>query len=81
MDRQIVLSVLARRRSRLPRRPAADACLHPGRHHPAALAGSSRTVADIRQVFGFTIGETTLTEVRELFGDDGKVNLFQDPGT
>jgi hypothetical protein len=31
------------------------------------------------QVFGFTIGETTLAEVRELFGEDGKVNLFQDP--
>ena len=31
------------------------------------------------QVFGFTIGETTLTEVRTLFGEDGKVNLFQDP--
>lgn len=31
------------------------------------------------QVFGFTIGETSLAEVRELFGEDGKVNLFQDP--
>jgi hypothetical protein len=31
------------------------------------------------QIFGFTIGETTLTEVRTLFGEDGKVNLFQDP--
>ncbi|SDW34678.1 hypothetical protein [Thiocapsa roseopersicina] len=31
------------------------------------------------QVFGFTIGETTLAEVRRLFGEDGKVNLFQDP--
>lgn len=31
------------------------------------------------QVFGFTIGETTLAEVRTLFGEDGKVNLFQDP--
>jgi len=31
------------------------------------------------QVFGFTIGETTLAEVRALFGEDGKVNLFQDP--
>lgn len=31
------------------------------------------------QVFGLTIGETTLAEVRELFGEEGKVNLFQDP--
>ncbi|NCA69503.1 MAG: hypothetical protein EOM91_05225 [Sphingobacteriia bacterium] len=30
------------------------------------------------QVFGFTIGETRLAEVRELFGEDGKINLFQD---
>ncbi len=31
------------------------------------------------QVFGFTIGETTLSEVRALFGEDGEINLFQDP--
>lgn len=32
------------------------------------------------QVFGFTLRETTLEQVRALFGEDGKVNLFQDPG-
>ncbi|MBK1644758.1 hypothetical protein CKO25_08870 [Thiocapsa imhoffii] len=31
------------------------------------------------QVFGFTIGESTLAEVRALFGEEGKINLFQDP--
>lgn len=28
------------------------------------------------QVFGFTIGETTLGDVRRVFGEDGKINLF-----
>lgn len=31
------------------------------------------------QVFGFTLGETTLADVREVFGDDGKINLFANP--
>ena len=33
------------------------------------------------QVFGFTLGETTLAEVRKVFGEDGKINLFTHPGT
>jgi hypothetical protein len=28
------------------------------------------------RVFGFTLGETTLGQVRELFGEDGEINLF-----
>jgi hypothetical protein len=28
------------------------------------------------RVFGFTLGETTLGEVRELFGEEGEINLF-----
>lgn len=36
-------------------------------------------VAGRTQVFGFTLGETSLADVRALFGEDGKVNLFQDP--
>jgi hypothetical protein len=33
------------------------------------------------QVFGLTLGETTLAEVRALFGEDGAINLFETPGT
>jgi hypothetical protein len=29
------------------------------------------------QVFGFTLGRTRLSEVREFFGEDGTINLFQ----
>lgn len=32
------------------------------------------------QVFGFTLGETTLAEVRDLFGQEGTINLFETPG-
>lgn len=32
------------------------------------------------QVFGFTIGETTLAEVRQVFGEEGKINLFAQGG-
>jgi hypothetical protein len=28
------------------------------------------------RVFGFTVGETTLGEVRKLFGEEGEINLF-----
>jgi len=28
------------------------------------------------QVFGFTIGETTLSDIRKVFDEDGKINLF-----
>lgn len=31
------------------------------------------------QVFGLTLGKTTLAEVREQFGEDGTINLFQTP--
>jgi hypothetical protein len=31
------------------------------------------------QVFGFTIGETTLSDVRDVFGEEGKINLFSHP--
>ncbi len=31
------------------------------------------------QVFGFTIGETTLAEVRAVFEEEGKINLFERP--
>lgn len=31
------------------------------------------------QVFGFTLGETTLGEVRRVFDEEGKLNLFADP--
>lgn len=30
-------------------------------------------------VFGFTLSQTTLAEVREQFGEDGTINLFQTP--
>ncbi len=33
-----------------------------------------------RQAFGFTLGETTLAEVREVFGDEGTINLFETTG-
>jgi hypothetical protein len=32
------------------------------------------------QVFGFTLGATTLAEVRQVFREDGEINLFQTPG-
>jgi hypothetical protein len=32
------------------------------------------------QVFGFTLGATTLAEVRQVFREDGEVNLFRTPG-
>ena len=32
------------------------------------------------QVMGFTLGETTLAEVRRVFGEEGELNLFQAPG-
>jgi hypothetical protein len=28
------------------------------------------------QVFGFTVAETTLTDIRAVFGEEGKINLF-----
>lgn len=31
------------------------------------------------RVFGFTLGETTLGEVREVFGEEGTINLFENP--
>lgn len=33
------------------------------------------------RAFGLTLGETTLADVRALFGEEGKVNLFADPAT
>lgn len=32
------------------------------------------------EVFGFTLGVTSLADVRTVFGEDGKVNLFAVPG-
>ncbi|AFL75679.1 hypothetical protein [Thiocystis violascens] len=32
------------------------------------------------RVFGFTLGQTTLAEVRAVFREDGELNLFQTPG-
>jgi hypothetical protein len=32
------------------------------------------------QVFGFTLSETTLAEVRQVFREDGEINLFRTPG-
>lgn len=32
------------------------------------------------RVFGFTLGETSLAQVRELFGQEGTINLFENPG-
>jgi len=32
------------------------------------------------QVFGFTLGETTLAEVRRVFREDGEINLFRTSG-
>jgi hypothetical protein len=32
------------------------------------------------EVFGFTLGQTTLKEVRDLFGQEGTINLFETPG-
>lgn len=32
------------------------------------------------QVFGFTLGATTLAEVRRVFREDGEINLFRSPG-
>ncbi len=31
------------------------------------------------RVFGFTLGETTLAEVRKVFGEEGTINLFENP--
>lgn len=33
------------------------------------------------RVFGFTLGETTLGEVRKVLGEEGTINLFAHPGT
>ncbi len=38
----------------------------------------TQNVSGRSQVFGFTLGETTLADVRSQFGEDGKVSLFQD---
>jgi hypothetical protein len=32
------------------------------------------------RVFGFTLGQTPLAEVRKFFGEDGAINLFETPG-
>ncbi|HYN79700.1 MAG TPA: hypothetical protein VES73_18110, partial [Lamprocystis sp. (in: g-proteobacteria)] len=32
------------------------------------------------QVFGFTLGQTPLGEVRSFFGEDGTINLFKNAG-
>jgi hypothetical protein len=32
------------------------------------------------RVFGFTLGQTPLSEVRQFFGEDGTINLFKTPG-
>ncbi|MCK7576134.1 MAG: hypothetical protein MZV65_09680 [Chromatiales bacterium] len=32
------------------------------------------------QIFGFTLGSTTLAEVRQVFREDGEINLFRSPG-
>jgi hypothetical protein len=32
------------------------------------------------RVFGFTLGQTPLTEVRGLFGEEGTISLFETPG-
>jgi hypothetical protein len=41
----------------------------------ATLGSNGRT-----QVFGFTIGETPLAEVRRVFEEDGTLSLFHNPG-
>lgn len=33
------------------------------------------------QVFGFTLGATTLAEIRQVFREDGEINLFRTVGT
>jgi hypothetical protein len=40
---------------------------------------TSTSAAGQTQVFGFTLGETSLKEVRELFGQEGTINLFETP--
>jgi hypothetical protein len=40
----------------------------------------AQTDAGQTQVFGFTLGETTLAEVREVFEEEGEINLFETPG-
>lgn len=40
----------------------------------------AQTEAGQTQVFGFTLGETTLAEVREVFEEEGEINLFETPG-
>lgn len=40
-----------------------------------SVDGQGRT-----QVFGFTLGETRLAEVRSVFGEEGKLSLFAQPG-
>ena len=37
----------------------------------------SRDESGRTQVFGLTLGETTLDEVRQVFGEDGEMNLFR----
>lgn len=41
---------------------------------------TSTNAAGQTQVFGFTLGETSLAEVRALFGQEGTINLFETPG-
>jgi hypothetical protein len=41
---------------------------------------TTTSAAGQTQVFGFTLGETSLKEVRELFGQEGTINLFETPG-
>ncbi len=45
--------------------------------HPWRIA---RDDAGHSRVFGFTLGQTTLAEVRSVFQEEGELNLFKTPG-
>jgi hypothetical protein len=80
MDRKIVLSVLAAALLGF----IGIMLLMPERADDAFARLPWKVTHDSQgrtQVFGFTLGATTLADVRRVFGEDGKVNLFARPNS
>jgi hypothetical protein len=79
MDRKIILSVLAAALFGV----IGIMLLMPSRTDDSIVRLPWKVSRDDQgrtQVFGFTLGETTLAEVRRAFGEEGKLNLFARPG-
>jgi hypothetical protein len=79
MDRKIVLGVIGAALLGF----FAVLLLIPPTIHDGQVRLPWRTSVDAAgrtQVFGFTLGETSLAEVRDLFGQEGTINLFETPG-